>query len=82
MALSSSWRVLDYGEVPMTARTVDYVCLGCGHEAVLPVLGLAIAQIGQGLVFDSGGYAMPKVIQCRRCRRQYELEPRRGENVR
>ncbi|WP_316411306.1 hypothetical protein [Mesoterricola sediminis] len=47
-------------------------CLGCGAEAELPVVGLAIAQIHQGLVFDIGPHAVPKRIQCRRCRRFYE----------
>ena len=37
------------------------------------MLGLAIAQVGQGLVFDPGAFAMPRQIQCRTCRQSFAL---------
>jgi hypothetical protein len=71
------WHILDYGKVPAPpARTseVDFMCLNCMHESVLPVVGRAIAQSQQGLIFDPGEYAMPERIQCRYCRKQFERE--------
>lgn len=69
-----TWKILDMGAVPdPSPNHVLYVCLGCLHEADLPVVGVAIAQIDQGLVFDPGPHAMPKAIQCRKCRRTYEM---------
>ncbi len=72
--MRSNWRVIDRGGVPEHgSNMVDYTCLNCGVESRLPVLGAAIAQVGQGLVFDTGSFAMPAVIQCRHCRRKYEI---------
>ena len=72
----STWAVLDRGNVPegLPSHDVEYECPSCGNEAELPVLGLPIAQIGRGLVFDLGGHEMPRVIRCRICRKTYELE--------
>jgi hypothetical protein len=70
-----SWRVLDYGAVPAppaTTGSIDFTCTHCGLELKLPVVGRVIAQIGDGLVWDLGPRAMPKVIQCRNCRRMLE----------
>jgi hypothetical protein len=70
----ANWRVLRYGADfdRNSARMVSLTCLGCGHDADLPVVGLAIAQIGQGLVFDIGPRDTPKEIQCPRCRKILE----------
>jgi predicted RNA-binding Zn-ribbon protein involved in translation (DUF1610 family) len=68
-----TWNVIDRGEVPEGARQVFYTCAGCGRDALLPVVGLVIAQIGSGLVFDVGPCATPKIIKCRKCRRVTEL---------
>ena len=68
----ATWKIIDRGEVPERAGTVEYDCPACGREALLPVLGLPIAQIGAGIVFDTGKHAMPAVIQCRHCRRCFE----------
>lgn len=67
-----TWKVLDFGDVPTDARQVTYTCLGCGRGALLPVLGVPLAQLEHGIVFDGGPRAIPKIIQCRRCRRTYE----------
>jgi hypothetical protein len=68
------WRVLDYGDVPpTTAPTVEFTCLHCMHDSLLPVVGRAIAQLEQGLVFDIGPRVMPRQIQCRNCRVKLEV---------
>lgn len=70
--MKATWKIIDRGKVPEIARKVSFHCCNCEHDAELPVSGLAVAQIGQGLVFDIGGYAVPLIIQCRKCRRTYE----------
>jgi hypothetical protein len=68
-----TWKVLDRGAVPSDARRVQYTCTFCGREAELPVVGTPIAQIEQGIVFDTDRRGiMPPVIQCRKCRRIFE----------
>lgn len=70
-----TWKVIDRGNVPDPAPNhVMYTCIHCMREAELPVVGVALAQIGAGLVFDTSNHAMPRVIRCRKCRRTYELE--------
>lgn len=67
-----TWKVLEYGDVDLDAPTtnlIEYHCVGCGRDAMLPVKGVAMAQTGSGLVFDLGEHAVPIVIQCRGCRR-------------
>lgn len=77
MAHKKPWKILDRGLVPMTGtNTCLYACMGCGNEAELEVMGTALAQINAGLVFDVGPYAIPVKIQCRKCRRVFELEAR------
>jgi hypothetical protein len=68
------WRILDWGKVPQDGRCVLFTCLGCGNESQLPVLGTPMAQTGMGIVFDLGPHAMPNAIECRHCRRRYELD--------
>ena len=53
--------------------------MNCMKDALLPVIGVALAQIEWGLVFDVGRYATPKRIQCPHCRKRLEKE---GLNVR
>jgi hypothetical protein len=72
----ATWKIIDRGVVPEITPAVDFTCQ-CGHEASLPVMGLAMAQIGMALVFDTGKHAMPDIIQCRKCRRTFV-----GPNVR
>jgi hypothetical protein len=68
-----TWKVLDMGKVPETARLYPLEC-GCGTEALVPMLGIPIAACGsdghlpEAIVFDGAG-ALPKVVQCRTCRR-------------
>jgi hypothetical protein len=70
-----TWKVIDRGKVPDPApNEAMLTCLDCGAEAALPVVGIAIAQLHQGLVFDVGEHAIPRAIQCRRCHHRYETE--------
>jgi hypothetical protein len=71
--MKRAWKILDYGDVPENTRLVSYTCAGCGSESGLPVVGLPVAQIDGGIVFDPGKHAMPRKIQCRRCRRTFEV---------
>ena len=68
-----TWDILDYGEVPEDAPKLEFTCENCGTDADLPHLGVAIAQVGAGIVFDTEKYAMPARIRCRACRRIFEL---------
>jgi len=69
------WRILDYGNVPEdTSRMIEYTCMNCDEDSLLPVVGSVMAQMGQGLVFDIGGHAIPAVIQCRHCRKRYSTQ--------
>lgn len=73
--MKASWRIIDRGDVPERGSSIVlFDCVGCGAEAELPVLGLPLAQIEGGIVFDIGKYAMPRVIQCRHCRRRFTTE--------
>lgn len=77
MANKMHWKILDRGTVPETGtNTCLYACMGCGNETELEVVGTALAQINAGLVFDVGPHATPVKIQCRKCRRVFELEAR------
>lgn len=69
-----TWRVIDRGSVPEGSRTIEFSCPGCGVDALLPVAGVALAQVGPGLVFDGGPRAIPAEIECRSCRRRFERE--------
>lgn len=76
-----TWKILDWGDVPQTARTVELTC-ECGRDAHVPVVGLPIAQIGSGLVFDIGYHATPTTIQCRKCGRVLTTEKESPSDVR
>ena len=68
-----TWKVIRRGAVPLEgAKVAQFTCLNCMHEADLPILGTAIAQVGDGIIFDPGPHAMPAVIECRKCGRQME----------
>lgn len=69
-----TWKVIDPGDVPEGSKDrVMYACMNCMREAELPVVGVAIAQINTGLVFDTMKHSTPRVIECRKCRKRYEL---------
>lgn len=81
-----TWKVLDWGDVPNGSPTVPVACR-CGVEAELPILGRVLAIIGdgtdiEGVIFDQGPYALPSVIQCRRCRRIFTQETSEPSDVR
>lgn len=64
-----TWRILDRGTVPDDAVSVPYACV-CGAEAMLPVQGRVIAQLADGVVFDTDQVGvLPATIQCRKCGR-------------
>ncbi len=72
---AATWKIIEPGRVPEKGVTVvPFACHGCGHEAELPVLGMPLAQFSGGIVFDVGDHAMPRVIECRHCRRRFELD--------
>lgn len=70
-----NWKVLDFGSVqPEKARKIEFTCMNCMRDALLPVIGIVLAQIDSGLVFDTcGSHSMPKQIQCPHCRKQMEV---------
>lgn len=73
MPRAPTWDVVDRGDVPSRATTIPFTCPNCGRTAALPVLGVPVAQLGEGLLFDPGERAIPRQIRCRRCRYHYEL---------
>jgi hypothetical protein len=66
-----SWVIIDRGQIPNDAQEIEYTCVACGHDALLPVVGIAIAQTQSGIVFDCGG-EMPPIIECPHCHRKLE----------
>ena len=69
----ATWKIVDYGKVPIGAPMVEFDCPRCGRVALLPVVGVPLAQLHDGgIVFDIGQHAIPAQIQCRRCRRLFE----------
>lgn len=68
------WKVLDPGEVTKKLpREVYFTCMNCGAEALLPVIGLPIAQCDDTIFFDLGPHAIPHVIRCPICKTTKEL---------
>jgi len=66
--VARDWTVIDRGEVPEEgAGVVLFTCLECMTESNLPILGTPMAQVEQGIVFDIGAHAMPKIIECPSC---------------
>jgi predicted RNA-binding Zn-ribbon protein involved in translation (DUF1610 family) len=67
------WRIVEEG-APQGGWTgsVLFTCPRCGVDALLPVQGIAIAQVDGALIFDPGPQQIPKIVECRRCRRQFE----------
>lgn len=62
-----TWKILDLGDVPEDSAVTVLTCVRCGTDATIPVVGVAIAQVGAGLVFESKPYKTPRMIQCRKC---------------
>jgi DNA-directed RNA polymerase subunit RPC12/RpoP len=68
------WRILNRGAVSDLARDIEYCCSGCERDALLPIDGRAIAQLGSGgIIFDGPG-ELPKEIACPHCRRRFTTE--------
>lgn len=74
-----AWQIIDWGNVPTDSPVISYECL-CGAVAPLPVVGLALAQLGlddgAALVFEPGQQAVPREIRCTKCRRHLVLQSR------
>jgi hypothetical protein len=70
----AAWRIIEEDAPPSGwTGSVMFTCPKCGHDARLPVQGSALAQLREGdLVFDVGDHAIPKIIQCRHCRKRFE----------
>jgi len=71
MPKKKTWKIIDRGKVPVLAQTIEYHC-ECGVDAMLPVMGSAIAQVNEMLVFDGSSFSCPAKIQCRSCGRVLE----------
>lgn len=68
----AEWRIIDRGRVPdPPSCVIQFSCPNCGHEADLPVLGLPMAHLQSGVVFDLGDHAMPAEIRCKKCRKHF-----------
>jgi DNA-directed RNA polymerase subunit RPC12/RpoP len=76
------WKIIDRGRVPTDRpRIIEYSCPGCGKEALLPVAGLPLAQLGGGgVVFDDGDGCLPPEVACPHCRRQFTTKPEPEED--
>ncbi len=68
----ATWKIIRRGAVPEDANVIEFGCPACGREALLPIVGIPLAQSGGGVVFD-GESAMPLEIQCRKCRKRFEV---------
>ena len=70
------WRIIDQGDPPpVWTGDIMFACPHCGAEAKLPIIGTPLAQLsGGGLVFEPGPRQIPKIIQCRFCRKKFEME--------
>lgn len=76
--MTATWDIIDFGKVPEKAKTLMFSCPGCEREALLPVVGVPLAEMSGGIVFDIGACAMPREIRCRKCRRHFVLEGGKG----
>jgi len=71
----ASWRILNSGDDNVWTGSIMYTCPNCGHDALLPVTGRVLAQLGDGsLIFGRGPQRIPQAIQCRNCRKRFERE--------
>jgi len=68
-----NWKIVKWDARPKHTTTTEFRCSDCGKDAKLAVSGMAIAQVGDGLVFDSSRYSMAEIIQCPHCRRRKGL---------
>jgi len=76
MKRKRTWKIIDRGSVSEDAPMVEYGG-PCGHDAMLPVGGVVIAETSSGgLVFDEPvGNSLPPTIRCRKCGRTYTNKP-------
>lgn len=69
-----NWKILKWPNRPERTTSIEYHCTKCGKDANLAVVGIAMAQIDRGVIFDTPLFSMPEAIECPYCRKQYELE--------
>ena len=67
-----NWKIIKWTDPPEKPQKTPFTCLHCVKESMLKVSGMAIAQLGDGLVFDKEGHRMPEVIECPHCRKRRE----------
>jgi hypothetical protein len=73
MSKQSRWAILDHGKLDKAkAHDVEFTCMKCMRDALLPVNGRVLAQLEEGLIFDTGEHHMPKIIRCPHCRSTLE----------
>jgi DNA-directed RNA polymerase subunit RPC12/RpoP len=68
-----NWKILKWADRPEITTTIEYHCTRCGKDANLAVAGIAMAQIGEGVFFDTAHYSMPDAIECPNCRKRLEV---------
>ena len=73
--MSKDWIIIsDDQPDARLARSVNLTCMNCLEESAIKVVGLALAQVEMGLVFDSSEYQMPQTIRCPHCRSTFTSE--------
>lgn len=68
-----TWRILEPLVSVDRGVKVPFRCT-CGVEATMTVIGHPLAQVGSGIVFDTGNHEIPAKIQCRKCGRVFARE--------
>lgn len=60
--------MVESGEAPGELKDTEYMCLECMNESLLGVVGIPLAQLGCGIVFNNHKHWMPKTIRCPHCK--------------
>lgn len=63
------WKIMSLGNYDGGRLSdLEFTCLTCGEASVVSGSGLALAQVGSGIVFDSSKHWMPETIRCPHCK--------------
>ena len=65
-----SWKILSAFDTDLTYE-IEFTCMNCGADALLPVKGTVIAQVHMSIIGDRHTPEMPDEIQCPTCRKKY-----------